>query len=183
MVALLGMARYLAPRQSLKLPLHYNATPSIPRGFYGSVMRDTVRRGDLVRACVPMHAAHEALARGYLSPGPCPGGTTPLGKMVAGAPSDTVHVGQNGIRVGEGPVLDAPVLKRDALGRSVQGALGTWVLGAAECFVVSTLSPRSYDSRYFGPVACAPPVVILVPLSKVARTKVRAMRQLLSADE
>jgi hypothetical protein len=51
-----------------------------------------LRPGDMVLACPPVWFAILALARHYLPPGPCPGGTQPLGKIVLAVGGDWLDV-------------------------------------------------------------------------------------------
>ena len=174
---------HVAPWRSLRLPLHYNLTASLPLGLYGAEMREGVRRGDILRVCTPWRAAPVARARGYVGPGSCPGGTAPIGKMVLGLPGDTVFVSKEEIRIGSRTVLKDPLQERDTRGRLVRTAEGMHVLAAGECFVLSTYSPRSYDSRYFGPVECAPPFLVLTPVSDAARRRLAPLHLALQGDE
>ena len=82
-----------------------------------------------------------------------------------GLPGDTVFVSKEEIHIGSRTVLKAPLQERDTRGRLVRAAEGAHVLAASECFVLSTYSPRSYDSQYFGPVECTPPFLVLTPVS------------------
>lgn len=162
-----------APSGAVSLPLFYNTTPSLPRGLYVARKADRIGAGDLVRVCIPPEAASEALARAYLMPGSCPSGAAAVGKLVAALEGDTVRVDALGVHV-RGRLLPRSAPRaRDSRGRSVQWAAGQLVLGPAECFVVSTLDALSYDSRYFGPVRCRPPHVVLRPLGKSARRLLR----------
>ncbi len=182
-LAVLVVAVHVAPWHSLMLPLHYNTSSSLPRGLYQATIVDTLRRGDILRVCVPEQVAPVALARGYVGPGMCAGGTAPVGKVLAGVPGDTVHVDAKGIRIGSRLFVEAPIRKRDTRGRLIEGAQGMRVLGQGECFVLSTYSRKSYDSRYFGPVRCMPPVLVLTPISAAARQRLAAAEMLLQEHE
>ena len=136
--------------------LHYNWSPSLPRGFYRPSFPDSLARGDLVRVCLPKAHAALALERKYLYPGLCPGGTEPLAKVLAALPGDTVRVDSTFTRVSGGLSIRAPVVPLDSQRRPVPSALGAHILGEGECFVLSTYIPHSYDSRYYGAVDCSP---------------------------
>jgi type IV secretory pathway protease TraF len=84
----------LAPSTAPLLPgLRFNLSPSLPRGVYLlTPLRRAPRPGDLVLACPPEPAAALARRRGYLDPGPCPGGTRPLGKLVLAAAGDRLDL-------------------------------------------------------------------------------------------
>ncbi len=164
----------IAPVGSVSPPLFYNMSMSLPRGLYFARKVDAVCIGDLIRVCAPPPAASEALARSYLLPGPCAGGTAPVGKMVAALAHDTVYVDDRGVRV-RGRLLEGTAPQpRDSRGRRVRAAAPRLVLKEAECFVVSTYDAMSYDSRYFGPVACPAPQLVLTPLGRRARRMLKA---------
>ena len=154
-------AVHMAPRFYERPPLHYNATSSLPRGFYTPSFPDTIARGDLVRVCLPEAHAALALERRYIYRGRCPGDTEPLAKVLVGMPGDTVLVDSAGVRIGETLTIRAPAVETDSRNRPVTALKGAHVMGVGECFVMSTYVPNSYDSRYFGPVGCAPPHVVL----------------------
>ena len=158
-----------APSGTVSLPLFYNTTPSLPRGLYMARKADRLDVGDLVRVCLPPEAASEALARAYLMPGSCPSGAAAVGKLVAALEGDTVRVDTLGVHVRGRLLPRSAPCSRDSRGRSVPWAAGQTVLGPGECFVVSTLDALSYDSRYFGPIRCRPPHVVLRPVGKGAR--------------
>ena len=172
-VALLGlgaMATYkAAPPGQVALPLFYNTTASLPRGLYFAAKQEHLALGDIIRVCVPPRAGPHAVARGYVHPGSCAGGTAPIGKMVVGLPGDTVWVEKDGVRVGAKMRLRAKLQAKDSRGRPVRTAEGIHVLGPGQCFVLSTHDALSYDSRYFGPVRCQRPHHVLRPVSRHAR--------------
>ncbi len=159
----------IAPLGFVSPPLFFNVTASLPRGFYRVEIRDTLRKGDYIRTCVPENAAAFALQRGYLTPGSCPGGTTPIGKRVVALPGDTVHVTRQGVYIRRRALAHSVPQSMDRKGRPVSAAFGEHVLGKGECFVVSTYNERSYDSRYFGPVTCKAPFYVLRSASRRAR--------------
>ena len=179
MVAACTLVVIAWPNSGLKLPLHYNLSDSLPRGLYHSTVQDTLSRGAIMRTCVPEHSARRARARGYLGPGPCAGDTARIAKMVIALPGDTVIVRRDSVHVGSRLRLSMPIRERDSRGRPIRGAIGAYVLHSGECFVLGTNRRRSYDSRYFGLVACKQPFVVLQPISRQAREEVGRMRQLL----
>ena len=158
----------VAPPGFVTPPFFYNDTPSLPPGFYYVEKTDSIGVGDLIRVCVPDSWAQLARKRGYLDRGNCPGGTTPIGKMVVAVSGDTVDVSPGGIRVGARLLSGSKPHSFDSQGRSLEVALGLHILGPDECFVLSTLYDLSFDSRYFGPVACEAPYYVLYPASDSA---------------
>jgi conjugative transfer signal peptidase TraF len=134
--------------------LTYNTTPSLPIGIYriGELAREP-RRGDFVGVCLEGETARLALARGYvhrqaLEPYVhrvrCPSGTAIIGKPVVGVP---------GVRINGEVLPGGAVAARDRWGRPMpHPRWGRRILGPDEYWVQSTYSPKSFDSRYFGPV-------------------------------
>lgn len=158
----------VAPPGFVTPPFFYNDTPSLPLGFYYVEKTDSIGVGDLIRICVPDSWAQLARQRGYLDRGNCPGGTTPIGKMVVAVSGDTVDVSPGGVRVGARLLSGSKPHPFDSQGRTLEAALGLHILGPGECFVLSTLYDLSFDSRYFGPVGCEAPYYVLYPASDSA---------------
>ena len=137
--------------------LRLQHTASLPKGVY-RVVRGTpparlLKPGAIGLWCLPSGVAEWANARGYLRPGRCPSGVEPLAKMVLATTGDTVDFDGSGVRVG-GRVMPytQPVL-RDAAGRSLTPVpFGRYVLRAGQAWVWSPYTPRSFDSRYIGPL-------------------------------
>ncbi len=175
LLALIGVI-VVAPEGFVTPPFFYNETPSLPEGFYYGRKTDSLHVGDLVRVCVPERWARLARQRGYLGRGNCPGGTRPAGKMVVAGPGDTVVVSLSGFRVGGRRLSGSKPYRFDSQGRSLEAALGMHVLGPGECFVLSTLYDLSFDSRYFGPVACTVPYFVLYPASRSSRQVLDSLR-------
>jgi conjugative transfer signal peptidase TraF len=86
--------------------------------------------------------------------GACPGGALPVGKPVAARRGDTVAVTPAGLCVDGVAVPNSRALAADRQGRPLpQLAVGRYVVGPGELWLVSSYSRWSFDSRYFGPVA------------------------------
>jgi conjugative transfer signal peptidase TraF len=128
-------------------------------------MRD-LRRGELVEACLPDAIAQRGLERGYLQPGGCPGGAEPVAKRV-GALSDDIVVISAGYVAVNGDHLSSlsETLPIDSRGRLLEHV--TW--GARQVspdtvWLFGFNNPRSWDSRYFGPVLQTDVRGILTPV-------------------
>jgi conjugative transfer signal peptidase TraF len=141
-----------------------NRSPSLPRGLYLQIphawQASPPARGDLVLACAPPPAAELARRRGYLGDGPCAAGTAggaqPLGKLVLAVGGDDIALDEAGLSVNGRPVAGSRPLARDTLGRSIaHQPFGHRRLGPGQLWLFAPYHPRSYDSRYFGPVAAA----------------------------
>jgi len=167
----------LSPLGLITPPLFYNTTLSLPRGFYYAVIEDTLSVGDIIRVCAPDIIAPFALNRGYLHEGSCPGGTAPIGKTVVAMAGDTVRVDSTGVFAGTRRLKNSRPIQRDSRGRSVSAASGEYVLQSDECFVLSMHTPKSFDSRYFGPVACSAPYHVLYTIMPRARQTLEHLRR------
>lgn len=121
----------------------YNASDSVPRGWYHVVPSDALAVGDLVAVRLPARFAHIAAARGYLPLG------VPLLKRIAAAHpqqvcvrTDVVYV--DGVRI-------AKLRRRDGAGRALHGWFGCRALRRGELFLLGD-HEASFDSRYIGPL-------------------------------
>ena len=88
-------------------------------------------------------------------PGTCPGGSAPLVKPIAAVPGDDVVIDQNGVVVNGQPIPNSAPLADDrgASGRVLRAVPpGSYVVMQDSVWVVSGHDPRSYDSRYWGPL-------------------------------
>ncbi|MGH7096619.1 MAG: conjugative transfer signal peptidase TraF [Stellaceae bacterium] len=151
-VPLLGGIVLAARTTSLRV----NTTDSMPRGLWHvSPFPGRIRRGMTVTVCLPKGAAARlALARNYVSPGPCASGTAPLLKPVAAVAGDVVHVSASGITVNSVPVPNSAALERDAAGRPLRPVSpGTYRVAPGHVWLLSHYNADSWDSRYLGPVS------------------------------
>jgi conjugative transfer signal peptidase TraF len=158
-VATLGMAGLCGIR--------VNATPSMPRGLWQvRAVTAPVRRGELVTVCLPDTApVREAAARGYLPAGICAGGYEPLVKPVAAVAGDRVAVTPRGVTVDGRLVAHTAPLAQDSAGRPLQSIpAGVYPVMPGEIWLLSGHNPRSFDSRYFGPVPVADVQAVARPL-------------------
>ena len=123
----------------------YNASASVPIGWYGVAEPEPVSVGDLVIARAPIRAETLLAERGYLAAG------VPILKFVA------ARAGQRVCRRDEAVTIDDLVVAlardRDGVGRELPRWNGCRVLGLGEVFLLNTASPDSFDGRYFGPVS------------------------------
>jgi conjugative transfer signal peptidase TraF len=159
----LAPALALAALLTWPLGLRLNTSASLPRGLY-RLARRPLTRGALVLLCPPPAAARLARARGYLPPGRCPGGVEPLGKMLLALPGDTVEITARGLAVDGRPVPASRPSPADSLGRPLLPApAGRRLVRPAEVWVYAP-HPRSFDSRYFGPVSAQRLLGTLLPV-------------------
>lgn len=162
--ALVGVAGTLLGAAALVSVGRFNGSASLPRGLYLEIPRGWLRRaparGDLVVFCAPAAAGELARRRGYLGSGPCgagaAGGAAALGKVVLAAGGDEVAFAVAGLAVNGRAVAASRPLPRDAAGRPLAHyPFGRWRVAPGEVWLFAPYHPRSYDSRYFGPVAVA----------------------------
>jgi conjugative transfer signal peptidase TraF len=138
--------------------IRVNTTASMPRGLWQVRTADaSLRRGAFVTVCLSDTAPiREAAARGYLPAGICADGYAPLVKPVAAVAGDRVTVTPRGIAVDGRPVPHTAQLVRDSYGRPLRAvAPGVYPVMPGQVWLLSGHDPRSFDSRYFGPVPTA----------------------------
>jgi len=132
--------------------LRLQTTESGPRGIY-RFADSPIERGSSVIACPPPTAAVFGAERGYLSPGPCDESVAPLLKTVVALPGDVVELARSGVSVNGFRFPGTEILERDSKGRPLpRPPWGAHSVEPGTVWVLSTYSPRSFDSRYFGPV-------------------------------
>ena len=79
-----------------------------------------------------------------------------LFEAVAAVAGDVVTVTAGGIRVNGEPLANSAPFRNDTEGRPMTAfPAGEYAVDAGMVWVVAGHDPRSYDSRYFGPVATA----------------------------
>jgi conjugative transfer signal peptidase TraF len=111
------------------------------------------RRGDTVLVCLPGDAGAIARERDYVGPGECPGDRAPLLKPVAAVFPDIVTVGTDGIAIDGAPLANSMALPTDTAGRPLTAMPpGRYPVAPDTVWIVAGHDPRSFDSRYFGPV-------------------------------
>ena len=156
-VAVLTMACWCGSVLGIRL----NRSPSLPVGLY-RVSAD--RAANLVEFCPAEPFATLANARGYRQAGRCPDGGTPLMKPVAARPGDQVDVSPRGVSVNGVLLPNSAPRERDTIGRPlVSWRSGTYEVRPGTLWVISTYESRSYDGRYFGPIAEAQVLAHLQP--------------------
>lgn len=131
--------------------LRINASPSLPLGLY---VTSSDPDANLVEFCPAEPFATLALSRGYRDPGACSDGGAPLLKPVVARAGDLVEVSAAGIAVNGHFLPNTAPLRTDTKGRPLTSwAPGRYIVQPGFAWVASSFSPRSFDSRYFGPVA------------------------------
>jgi len=133
--------------------LRINTSPSLPMGLY-IITADA--GADLVEFCPVEPFATLSIVRGYRDPGTCSDGAAPLLKPVIASAGDVVEVSARGISVNGELLLNTAPLTRDTKGRHLEAwPSGRYAVDPGTIWVASSYHPRSFDSRYFGPVSTA----------------------------
>jgi conjugative transfer signal peptidase TraF len=131
--------------------LRFNDSSSMPMGLYLRTSSDS--NSTLVIFCPAEPFAELAVERGYRSRGNCEDGAEPLAKPIAARSGDTVELSARGIVVNGGLLPNTAPLVKDSTGRPLSHwPFGRYVVAPGTVWVASSHSPRSFDSRYFGPV-------------------------------
>lgn len=159
------------------LGIRFNITPSLPMGIYQADFHlhpGPIQSGMLVLFCLPDSPAMRlAENRNYLGVGPCPGKTLPLLKPVAAVAGDVVVIQDKGIAInGAGLLKNSKRLTQDAQARTLPGMPnGHYTVPTGAVWVISTYSPHSFDSRYYGAVPASSIQATVKPLITGGETK------------
>lgn len=147
-----GLASFGLAGVAYAAGVRLNLTGSIPRGVY-RVTSGPVVRGATVLACLPSSIAAFARSRGYVPSGSCDDGSAPVGKTLAALPGDTVGVTDSGVYVNGRLLPNTAPLSRDSNGRPLPRLrIDRYVVPPGKAWLLSSYSPRSYDSRYYGAI-------------------------------
>ncbi len=137
---------------SIPVGIAYNVTGSMKLGYYLLFPPVNLRPGDVVFACVPVNKESiEGIKRDYIPPGGfCPDNRLPVVKFLTSLPYQSVFLSKKGMKVGS-RFIKYKVLKKSPEGlRLKHYPYGKYSVPGY--FLISTYSPLSYDSRYWGPV-------------------------------
>jgi conjugative transfer signal peptidase TraF len=144
MMMAVGLTMLVASGAHSTPRLVFNASESVPRGWYAIAEVGRPQPGDYVLVQLPQAVRVFAAQRGYLP------ARVPLIKPVAAVGGQRVCVDSGTVRV-DG-VAVARTLASDGNGRPLPKLTLCRVLSEDEVFLLATASPASFDSRYFGPV-------------------------------
>ncbi len=130
--------------------LRINTTQSLPMGFY---ITGTAPQANLIEFCPAEPFASLAIQRGYRDQGNCRDGAAPLLKPIVAHAGDIVELSWQGIAVNGSFLRNTAPLIIDTKGRPLTAwKLGRYVVAPGTVWVASSYNPRSFDSRYFGPI-------------------------------
>jgi len=141
----------------VNLGLVFNYTHSAPFGLYMAIATPTKPRHDpapYILFCPDVRWASMRNEPNYRSPmRSCPDGFAPLIKPVVAWPGDTVKTSPQGLTVNSVFLIHTQPLDHDSQGHAIHPyAYGTYRVQQGQLWTVSSFSPRSFDSRYFGPI-------------------------------
>ncbi|WP_417466183.1 S26 family signal peptidase [Kordiimonas sp.] len=122
--------------------LVYNASASMPLGFYRITDKNNLKLGDIVAVNLPLKLQKLAEKRGYIGP------DIPLLKRVMALKGDEVC--RQGVQVFIGGRPIATALLRDSVGRDLPRWQGCLTLKENEFFALNPDVQTSFDGRYFG---------------------------------
>lgn len=132
--------------------LRVNTTPSEPLGLWRIVpiSPSSIRTGMIVFVCPPHNERMlEALRRGYLRRGLCPGGFGPLIKTIVAVAGQRIEVTDH-LTVDGTDLAGSRIVDMDGQSRSLApDTSGTVQPGSV---YLHSAFPGSWDSRYFGPI-------------------------------
>ena len=133
--------------------LRINTSPSLPMGLY---ITTADADANLVEFCPVEPFATLSIVRGYRDPGACRDGAAPLLKPVIARSGDVVEVSARGISVNGALLPNTAPLATDTKGRPLEAwPSGRYIVAPGAIWVASCYHPRSFDSRYFGPLSTA----------------------------
>ena len=122
----------------------YNPSDSAPRGWYLVFQAARVRVGDYVVVRLPRDTAALAAARDYLPR------SVPILKQIAALGGQRVCI-RNAVVYVDGAAITR-ALDVDSKGRPLTAGVHCRALFDDELFLLNLTNPRSFDSRYFGPI-------------------------------
>lgn len=123
--------------------LTINYTGSIPEGLY-YVQDDKAEKGDYTLVTSPK-VLRRAEARGYIASG------TFIGKRIIAGAGDVICIKSDGVFLNGHRVPASNPLLYDSAGRPMPKLRGCIKLSGRKVFVMGE-EPKSFDSRYFGPI-------------------------------
>ena len=157
MVVGAAAAIVLASLAAMRFGVVFNYTHSAPFGLYREISRPSDARHDpapYVFFCPDVRWPAMKGQPNYRNPmRTCPDGFAPLIKPVVAWPGDTVETSAAGISVnGHFCRTRQRWIGIPTVGRFIPFRRGSIWFRRIQLWVVSSFSPRSFDSRYFGPI-------------------------------
>ena len=151
-----ALATMLASSVPTAPRLVWNASASVPIGFYTIAPADRIEVPDLVAVLPPEPIANFMVHRGYIAR------DVPLLKHVLGLPGQRVCRDGHAITVDAGPLGEAR--DRDSQGRDLPVWQGCRIIAEGEVFLMNLDVSDSLDGRYFGPLPVSTVIGRATPL-------------------
>lgn len=142
--------------------VHVNVSASYPRGLWRVIERKP-QKGDMVMFRAPM--TNPVVRWGWdnsIVP-PRIDGDPVLLKRIVGAPGDVVTLSDR-VQVNGIEIPNSPIFTHDGTGIEIPTVATSGPVPAGTWFLMSDYAPRSFDSRYFGPIAQSAVLGVAVPL-------------------
>ncbi len=152
--AVIGIAIAAVVPTSLKLV--WNASASVPVGFYSIEPAERLEVADLVAVMPPEPLAAFMVERGYVGP------DVPLLKRVMALPGQRVCRHSRAVTVDGVPLGEA--FDRDSRGRDLPAWQGCRRVANGEVFLMNPEARDSLDGRYFGPLPASAVIGRATPL-------------------
>jgi conjugative transfer signal peptidase TraF len=131
--------------------VRFNSSPSLPLGMYVTTADE---HANLVEFCPAEPFASLSIARAYRDTGTCRDGAAPLLKPVVASAGDAVELSARGISVNGLLLPNTAPLSKDTKGQPLRAwPFGRYFVVPGTVWVASSYHPRSFDSRYFGPIS------------------------------
>ncbi|HRO01304.1 MAG TPA: S26 family signal peptidase [Nitrobacter sp.] len=156
MVTAAALAIVIASAVPTAPRLVWNASASVPIGFYTVAPADRIEVPDLVAILPPQPIASFMVERGYVTR------DVPLLKRVIGLPGQRLCRDGRAITVDAVPLGEAQ--DRDSRGRDLPVWQGCRVLAEGEVFLMNPEVGDSLDGRYFGPFPASAVIGRATPL-------------------
>jgi conjugative transfer signal peptidase TraF len=157
-ISLLVLAALIGGLWLLAARVAFQVTGSLPKGLYLISEAAAIEIGDLVVFDFPQEVKRLARRRGWIPQSL----NYRLMKPVAAAAGDWVKVCNAGVFI-NGQYF-GPLQQQDTQGLQLPAIKGIFELGEGEFFLAAR-SPRSFDSRYFGPVQRCQIRAVAAPLA------------------
>jgi len=172
MLVALGLLVSVSPPLLSASGLRINLSASMPRGLYKITPVDRpLKKGDLIAACAPYSAVLLGRERGYLGPGACPGSGEPVLKLIAAVEGDAVTIVRSQVFVNGSLLPKSQCLTEDRAGRRLDRWKVKHYTLQPNMLWLYAPSPRSWDSRYWGPVLVRSVIGLALPVWLFERSK------------
>ena len=150
-LSIVGIAVLVIGGISYLTGVRINTTKSIPVGIYQTSNR-AIGKNSYVMFCPPKNDLFDvARKRDYIGSGFCPGGYGYMMKKILAAKNDIVTINETGVYINGLLLPRSKPFKIDSAGRTMpKYQTDNHLLDDNELLLMSDVSSRSFDGRYFG---------------------------------